>query len=119
MIGANTTRLAALEKKPSAKRQRVVRVVSPEGQEAEVLQLLLSQGIDPDADADDLFVIHRCIVVPDGELPYSEPPSILSVTGTNGRRRGRRTPRHEAGDEPSPRRSKRRGRKITEDGRSE
>lgn len=116
MSGTKDTRLAALEKKRPVKRRRIVRVLSGEGQEAEVRQLLLSQGIDPDAR--DLLVVERCIVAPDGQEPHAGPPSILSVTETTDARR--RSSGHEAEGEPTPRRPKRRRRKkITEDGRSE
>lgn len=116
MSGTKDTRLAALEKKRPAGRRRIVRIVSGEGQEAEVRQLLLAQGIDPGAR--DLLVVERRIVAPDGKEPHAEPPSILSVTETTDARR--RSSSHEAEGEPTPRRPKRRKRKtVTEDGRSE
>jgi hypothetical protein len=78
MSSTLASRIAMLEAKNPKPARRVVRVVTGEGQEAEARRLLQSEGLDPDAD--DLFIIYNCIVAPDGEEPYSEPPSILSVS---------------------------------------
>lgn len=79
MRSALASRIAVLGAKSPKPERRVVRVVSGEGQETEVRLLLQSKGLDPDAD--DLFIIHNCIVSPAGEEPYSEEPYILGVTG--------------------------------------
>jgi len=85
MSSALQSRIAALEAKSPQRQRRVVTVESGEGQEAEVRQLLLSEGIDPDAD-DQIIIIHS-FVSPAGEEPWSDPPAIVSVTDEHGNRR--------------------------------